>query len=113
MKITMLTLMALIPIWNLRAMPTSPELIDKGRKSYEMNCAVCHGPGGRGDGPAGLALNPKPRNLAGETFKAGLAPEQVFNTVTNGLKGSNMQGFPSLSEDERWGLAYFVLSLRK
>lgn len=38
--------------------------IARGKKIYAANCASCHGVRGKGDGPAGNALNPKPADLA-------------------------------------------------
>jgi len=37
--------------------------IDEGRKLYGTYCAACHGDQGRGDGPAGAALSPRPSDL--------------------------------------------------
>ena len=34
-----------------------------GRALYAENCAVCHGPGARGDGPAAEGLSPPPPDL--------------------------------------------------
>jgi mono/diheme cytochrome c family protein len=31
---------------------------------YSKSCAACHGPTGKGDGPAGKFLNPKPADFA-------------------------------------------------
>lgn len=113
MKYALLFLLILAPVKNLAAGPaSSPQLIEKGKKAFEVNCMVCHGSGGKGDGPAGLSMNPKPRNLVTDAFKAGSAPDQIFSTVTNGLKGTNMVGFPTLTEQDRWGLVYYILSLR-
>jgi len=35
-----------------------------GKEKYDQICASCHGPGGKGDGPAAAALDPKPRDLS-------------------------------------------------
>ena len=40
--------------------PTAPEV---GRASYDVNCAACHGSGGKGDGPAAANLNTQPADL--------------------------------------------------
>ena len=40
---------------------TEPEV--SGRALYAENCAVCHGDGGRGDGPAAAGLTPPPTDL--------------------------------------------------
>lgn len=41
--------------------PGGPEV--SGRALYAENCAVCHGDGGRGDGPAAAGLTPPPTDL--------------------------------------------------
>ena len=38
----------------------------EGKKLYRTYCAACHGEAGRGDGPAGAALTPRPADLAHE-----------------------------------------------
>jgi mono/diheme cytochrome c family protein len=88
------------------------EIVAKGRASYAVNCASCHGDRGLGDGVAAAALEPKPRNLVSGAFKQGAKPEQVFATLASGVQGTTMVPFAHLSEDERWALAYYVLELR-
>jgi mono/diheme cytochrome c family protein len=90
----------------------TPELVAKGKASYDLNCSSCHGDKGLGDGVAGAALQPKPRNLVADKFKQGAKPEQVFATLAKGVDGTTMVPFGFLPEDERWGLAYYVLELR-
>jgi|GEM_PF-5096235 len=41
----------------------------------------CHGPTGKGDGPAATALDPKPRNFTGGAFK--------FDTDGDGKTGTD------------------------
>ncbi|MCC6806336.1 MAG: cytochrome c [Deltaproteobacteria bacterium] len=91
---------------------STPQLIEKGTAAYKANCEVCHGPAGDGMGPAGQALNPKPRNFT-EPFKAGKKPEQVFKTISEGLPNTAMVGFAQIPEEDRWGLVYYVLSFDK
>lgn len=90
----------------------TPDLVEKGKASYQTNCAACHGDSGKGDGVAGGALQPKPRNLVSGKFEKGTAPKQVFETLTKGLEGTSMVGYGHLPEDERWALTYYVLDLR-
>ena len=42
--------------------PQQPEEVS-GRALFVENCAVCHGPGGRGDGPAAGGMTPPPTDL--------------------------------------------------
>ena len=95
------------------APPASTQaLVEKGKASFNINCTACHGPRGAGDGPAAVALNPKPRNYATDVFKNGDKPENIFKTLAEGLKDTAMVSFAHLPEEERWGLAYYVLQLR-
>jgi mono/diheme cytochrome c family protein len=90
----------------------TPQLLEKGRASFALNCAACHGAKGEGDGAAAAALNPKPRNFATEPFKNGSSVSQVFQTLDKGSPGTAMIAFKHLSEEERWGLSYYVLDLK-
>jgi mono/diheme cytochrome c family protein len=42
----------------------SEESINRGAEIYTTHCASCHGDGGMGDGPAGVALDPLPSAVA-------------------------------------------------
>lgn len=90
----------------------TPDLVAKGKASYETNCAACHGDSGKGDGVAGAALDPKPRDLVKGKYTKGVAPAQVFETLSKGIDGTTMAGYAHLPEDERWALTYYVLDLR-
>jgi len=90
----------------------TPELVQKGKASFEVNCASCHGPAGAGDGAAAAALDPKPRNLATAPLKGGAKPAQIFDTLGKGIPGTAMIAFTHLPEVERWALAYHVAGLR-
>ncbi len=41
----------------------------KGKAIFTANCASCHGDSGKGDGPVGAALTPKPRDFTQAQFK--------------------------------------------
>jgi len=90
----------------------TPELLEKGKASFGVNCASCHGPKGEGDGVAAAALNPKPRNFSTDQLKNGAKVGQVFETLDKGVQGTAMIAFTHLPEDERWALAYYVVDLR-
>jgi high-affinity iron transporter len=96
----------------LAAPPKTPELVAKGKSSYDVNCAACHGASGRGDGVAASSLNPKPRNLATGKLDHGVSPDQIFATLQKGVPGTGMVPFAHLPEEERWAITYYVLDLR-
>jgi mono/diheme cytochrome c family protein len=40
-----------------------PTSIERGQVLFNIHCSSCHGEDGRGGGPIGTSLNPKPSNL--------------------------------------------------
>ncbi len=91
---------------------STTELLKKGEVAYKANCVSCHGNTGAGDGDLGKMLKPAPRNLVKDSFKQGVKAQDVFKSISSGLPGTGMAGYGHLSEEERWGLAYFVLGMR-
>jgi len=68
-----------------------------GRRVYAQRCAVCHGPDGRGNGPAAPSLIPRPRDFTLGQFKykstaAGQPPTEadLMHVVATGLPASAM-----------------------
>jgi mono/diheme cytochrome c family protein len=84
---------------------------------YAKQCAACHGPEGRGDGPAAYLLYPKPRDFTSGRFRLVSTWEKVptdedlFRTITRGMPGSAMPSWEHLPERTRWALAFYVKSL--
>jgi len=90
----------------------SPKLTERGKVLFTKNCEPCHGATGRGEGPAALSMNPKPRNLISpDGWKNGHDLASIYKTVTGGLKGTSMAPFDFLSKADRMSLAHYVQSL--
>jgi len=90
----------------------TPELISHGKELFQVNCIACHGPEGKGNGPAAAALNPHPRNFTSDAgWVNGRSVPMVFKTLKEGVPGSSMASFATLPTDDRWALVHFVLSL--
>ena len=51
---------------------------------FKTRCATCHGEGGHGDGPAAVALNPKPRNYTDPEWQKSVTDEQLKKTIVGG-----------------------------
>ncbi len=77
-----------------------------GRSLYTQNCAQCHGPSGRGDGPLAPTLSVPPAD-----FRAHVpyhSDRFFFQVISNGL-GNFMPPFTGqLTEEQRWHLINFL-----
>lgn len=56
----------------------------KGKASYDQICAACHGPSGKGDGPAAAALNPKPKDLVDKGYVKTLKDDYMKKLIKEG-----------------------------
>jgi mono/diheme cytochrome c family protein len=89
------------------------DMVTHGKKVFAQNCAMCHGPEGHGDGPAGMALNPRPRNLVEGPWKKGGGFIGWFTVVSHGIEGTSMASFAHLKIEDRWSLVQFINSITK
>src|ERR1041385_2240931 len=55
-----------------------------GAQIYSEKCSVCHGPNGKGDGPGGAALNPKPRDHTDGSYMNARTNDQLLDVIHNG-----------------------------
>ncbi|MFN7950168.1 MAG: c-type cytochrome [bacterium] len=55
-----------------------------GKAKFDMLCATCHGPAGKGDGVAGAALNPKPRDFTDQAWQKATNDESIGKTIKLG-----------------------------
>ena len=71
----------------------------KGKSTYEVRCAPCHGSDGSGEGPAAAALTPKPRNFRDPAFWKGRTSEQIRLAIVQGRPGTLMAPFQGVLSD--------------
>jgi len=94
------------------------QLAARGKKLFDLYCWQCHGKEGRGDGPRSALFTPPPRNLTQGLYKFRSTPtgelptrEDLFRTISGGLRGTGMMPFADLPEAHRWALVAYVRSL--
>ncbi|MGB8647422.1 MAG: copper resistance protein CopC, partial [Anaerolineae bacterium] len=86
----------------------NPQLASAGSTTYQEYCVSCHGPLGKGDGPAGAALPVKPVDLTTHVL---LHDEFYLHDVILNGRG-NMPAFGSyLSQDEIVNLIAYIRQL--
>lgn len=56
----------------------------RGKVHYENYCLSCHGARGDGDGPAGLALTPRPARIGERAFMREKTDDYLFQVIQNG-----------------------------
>lgn len=101
--------------------PATVESMLRGRALFQkVECWKCHGPAGRGDGPAASALvdskdNPiMPHNFSdGSRFKCGQTNEDLYRIFMTGVDGTPMPSFAdNLKPAEAWDLVHFLRTLQ-
>jgi mono/diheme cytochrome c family protein len=91
--------------------PLGAEAAEVGADVFETNCQACHGPQGHGDGPAGQALDPRPRNLADIQAEAG--DDFLFWRIREGKPGTSMVAWKGILTDEQiWQTVSFIRTLK-
>src|SRR5262249_43605241 len=94
----------------------TPQLLERGKAVYDVNCAACHGTKGDGNGAAAAFLLPKPRNFVEAKYRlrstpTGQLPTDVdlFRAVSLGMPGTPMPPWKhSLNDEDRWAVVEYI-----
>src|ERR1700719_1260723 len=74
------------------------------KQNYDTFCVKCHGPGGKGDGPAAATLSTNPRNFSDCAAMGKISDDTMFNVIKNGGASAglskDMQAWSSGFEDD-------------
>lgn len=89
--------------------PFSEELLKEGQALYNINCMVCHGAKGAGNGPI-VENGAYPAVPAYADRLPTITEGQMFHSITY---GKNLMGSYSsqLSPEERWKVIYYIQKL--
>lgn len=90
----------------------------KGKPVYDMYCFTCHGTGGKGDGIAAAALNPKPRDFTDKKVMDAISNEMMIKVIAQGGvavgKSPMMTAWGAvLKEDQIKDVAAYVRTMAK
>ena len=102
--------------------PVTVQSVSDGARLFsKLNCILCHGETGAGDGPnastlkdtQGLYLPPRDFNTG--AFRGGHTGRDLFTRIAVGLAGTPMVAFDNkvMTDEERWSLVHFIQSLRR
>ena len=82
-----------------------------GKTVYVAQCLSCHGPAGKGDGPASRDINPKPHDISDPKIME-QSDGALFWKISTGK--SPMPTFEKLiSENDRWNVINYVRTLTR
>ncbi|MEO8137278.1 MAG: c-type cytochrome [Betaproteobacteria bacterium] len=62
----------------------SPAAQKEAQDIFKNRCTICHGESGKGDGPAGAALNPKARNWTDAAWQKATPDEEIEKAILGG-----------------------------
>lgn len=96
-----------VPIARL----SSDDARKRGRLIFEQHCALCHGARADGNGVRSKGLSGKPANFTSTDWRNSVTPISVFRVVSEGKRGTSMPAWPTLTDDQKWDVIAYVLSV--
>jgi high-affinity iron transporter len=92
---------------------TSQEARAAGSELFAAYCAICHGASGDGQGLRRAGMNPPPANLTLLPWSDETSGSRIYKVIHDGVSGSAMPSWPTLSERQIWDLVAYIHSLRQ
>lgn len=97
--------------------PSGKAPLPDGAALFASQCAVCHGPEGRGNGQLASLLAKPPANLRdGPFIWSPRSPDmdlRISRIIKFGIPGTDMPGHETLSDSQVSALAKYILEIRK
>jgi mono/diheme cytochrome c family protein len=102
-----------LDVANVRdPVPPDQRSLASGKQIYAQYCETCHGETGRGDGPTGLRLVPRPADLQIHMAPGVHSDGELFYWISYGYPNSAMPAWHNtLSEQERWDVINYARTL--
>lgn len=93
--------------------PADEVSLARGKMLYDIHCALCHGPEGKGNGPIAPFLSKiPPANLTDEGVVA-QSDGALFLIITNGVPGAMPALRENLTVRERWDVVNYLRQLQQ
>ena len=97
---------ALVKTYPFPLSPTQPPDLARAKVLFEANCAACHGATGAGDGPLGAKLEPPPIAFTDRDRARSRSVLALYQVISQGVTSTSMPSFATLSDEDRWALAF-------
>jgi mono/diheme cytochrome c family protein len=95
----------------------TPAALAKGKTTFQAECSICHGQGGKGDADLGKLMYPPAADLTADRTNS-KSDGQLFWLIAHGI---NLTGMPAWgtkfnganTDDDIWSMIAFIRTLRK
>ena len=87
----------------------SPEVRERGRRLFGEHCALCHGVAADGRGARREGMSRPPADLTDPVWRERTSARRAYFTIREGVPGTAMPAWRSLSPEETWDLVAYVL----
>lgn len=84
--------------------------LERGRTLFTINCIMCHGQTGEGNGQIAALLANKPANLT-SIITQSKSDGILFTTITNGVEGRMPPMVENLTVRDRWDVINYIRTL--
>lgn len=96
--------------------PVNPVTADdisltRGEQLFNINCVICHGQSGEGDGVVGAFFQFKPADLT-SVIVQNLSDGAIFLTISIGVDGRMPPLNENLNVRDRWDVVNFIRTLK-
>ena len=90
--------------------PADDVSISRGKTLFSINCVMCHGETGEGNGPVSNLIANKPANLT-SIITQSKTDGALFMTITNGVEGKMPPMVENFTVRDRWDLVNYIRTL--
>lgn len=97
--------------------PVNPVTADdaskaRGEELFQINCLICHGPEGLGNGKVASFFEHKPANLTSPAVQD-LSDGAIFLVISTGVQGRMPPLNENLTVRDRWDIINYLRTLKK
>ena len=90
---------------------TSESSVQRGKIFFSMDCELCHGATGAGNGKISVFLDKKPANLSSDQIQS-LEDEDIYMVIMQGF-GTMPRMAERLNPQDAWDVVNYVRTLKK
>lgn len=87
------------------------QFVKRGQERFNINCSVCHGKAGTGNGIVGSYGLGAIANLQLDLYKT-MPDGQIFYTITHGIRSMGAYG-PNIAVEDRWAIVSYIRALQR